>query len=187
MVSVKYKLSSKALKKITFHGLKYPSNRILGVLLCNGSCDDHDLLIVDAIPLFHSWPSPLLLEAALSQVESFSKKYKLLIAGYYEGLDTISSDLQPSSLGLLLASKLAEFCLNSCILLIDELSFVERYQFAFKLLLREKGNWITQDEDSLLIEKLTSIEKEFAETRYRSLYDFEDHLKNPSLNWLASY
>ena len=66
---MKITISVKAYSKILLHACKYPHKAVNGVLIAGSAGGSNEILIVDAIPLFHQCLglAPML-EVALAQV-----------------------------------------------------------------------------------------------------------------------
>nr|CDI53186.1 conserved hypothetical protein [Melanopsichium pennsylvanicum 4] len=95
-----------AYKKLILHTAKYPTARVLGLLLA--SQHSSSLIIVDSIPLSHHWTSlSPMAEVALSLATAYASSKSLCIVGIYEAPELIS-ERNPSRQATKLTSKIAD-------------------------------------------------------------------------------
>lgn len=59
------------------HAASFPLNPVFGVLLSSGDSIDR------ALPLFHSFAAPVLLESALQQIDALALKHEMKVSGCY--------------------------------------------------------------------------------------------------------
>lgn len=111
-------ISPLAYKKLVLHTAKYPTARVLGLLLASSSSSSSTLTIVDAIPLSRHWTSLApIAEVALSLATTYAASQNLCIVGLYEAPELIS-DRAPSPQASKLAEKVATLANKDALLLL---------------------------------------------------------------------
>ncbi|KAI3481709.1 hypothetical protein L1887_55720 [Cichorium endivia] len=109
------RVSPLAYKKLVLHAAKYPTSRVLGLLLADSSSSS-ELLITDSIPLSHHWTSLApAAEAALSLATSYAATRKLVVVGVYEAPELVAT-VAPSTHALRLAEKIAGLARREAVL-----------------------------------------------------------------------
>ncbi|KAG2488413.1 hypothetical protein HYH03_013097 [Edaphochlamys debaryana] len=194
-----------ALLKVLAHAAKYPANGVNGVLI--GSCSEGGSVEVhDAIPLCHTTLTLApALEIGLAQVESYTNIVgSVQIVGYYHSDARFGpGDLPP--LGRKIADKVSEHQPHAVVLLLDNKrleSFCKaQADNPFELFNKDgsKG-WkrvgggaaaegeagssklqLKGDDWKKLREEFFTM---FKQLKHRTLHDFEEHLDDPSKDWL---
>mmetsp|Transcript_26897 Transcript_26897/g.58721 ORF Transcript_26897/g.58721 Transcript_26897/m.58721 type:complete len:229 (+) Transcript_26897:144-830(+) len=201
------------LVKILLHAAKYPHCTINGVLLGSVDGSSNSVKIVDAIPLFHvstSLAPPT--ELALSQVEAYTSQSqgKLQLVGYYHSearyqaadMGPISrrvadriSDKYPGAVAVLLDNKkLGAFLQDQAgkEKTDDSKAVVPATAHPFDLFTRDGRNWKREAASQfslsgsgsswkVLQENFVSL---FKQQAHRNLNDFDEHLDDPSKDYL---
>lgn len=191
-------VSALAYKKIVLHTAKYPTARVLGFLLSDPSKSSQDLIISDSIPLSHHWTSLApMAEAALSLVTSYASSKNLSIVGLYEAPELVS-DRTPSPQASKLAEKIANLANKEALLLFVNnatlLSLDGHSLAGYTVSANSSGKGETKPKalqgSALSLQDQTKAkELEGAVRRDRTwekLADFDDHLEDPSLDWLQN-
>lgn len=112
-------VSPLAYKKIVLHSAKYPTARVLGLLLAETTTTtSQTLTIVDSIPLSHHWTSlSPIAEVALSLATSYASTRNLSLVGLYEAPELLS-EKTPSQQANKLAEKIAALASRESLLLL---------------------------------------------------------------------
>ncbi|XP_057319180.1 ER membrane protein complex subunit 8/9 homolog [Microplitis mediator] len=188
----KISISPRACSKIILHAAKYPHCAINGLLLAKqknkNDSKPADLLIQDAIPLFHQClhVSPMA-EIALTMVDQFAEQNGMVIAGYYLANELVN-DMSTDKPAHRIADKIAENFNNALLVVIDnkELTF-NMNSVPFKISQYADGKWKVKDKADILNESgdavIETISILLKEERYQNLIDFDNHLDNISLDW----
>uniref|UniRef100_V5EP77 MPN domain-containing protein n=1 Tax=Kalmanozyma brasiliensis (strain GHG001) TaxID=1365824 RepID=V5EP77_KALBG len=121
-------ISSLAYKKLVLHTAKYPTARVLGLLLAD-TASSSTLSITDAIPLSHHWTSLApMAEVALSLATSYASTKNLTVVGLYEAPEMVS-DRSTSQQANKLAEKIASLAgREAVLLLVDNASILSTTQ-----------------------------------------------------------
>mmetsp|Transcript_37119 Transcript_37119/g.51518 ORF Transcript_37119/g.51518 Transcript_37119/m.51518 type:complete len:198 (-) Transcript_37119:169-762(-) len=186
-----YELGQTAYCKLILHAIKHPSSAVHGVLL-GTILQDGTFDIIDAVPLFHGQLAlAALLEAALCQVEHHFEEHGLKIVGYYHANER-STENDFSPVARKISDKIFAIAPNACALLVDNerLSRMldQHPQVALKMFTRSGQRWKTEESDSVLKLKkpsaLSLVADFVRESRHSKLFDFGEHLEDPSRDWL---
>ncbi|OII77295.1 hypothetical protein cand_020050 [Cryptosporidium andersoni] len=184
-------LSEKAFGKMAMHSLKYPKCPVDGILL--GYEEDQVIKVIDVIPLFHS---PRLYESitlALLFVEEYCietvqkgllNKFQLIGYYYDEEFNQLQGALNTESQVDTRCSLILEKILQNN----DAAVFVRMKRdqlFTRDCLTVSKMKSKQQFENVSLsvCSNSPNILRAVKDMQYFHLYDFEDHLLNPNLNW----
>ena len=110
------RVSPLAYKKLILHTAKYPTARVLGLLLAD-TTSSSNLTITDSIPLSHHWTALApMAEAALSLASAFASSKNLAVVGLYEAPELVS-DRNVSQQASKLAEKIATLVGKEALLL----------------------------------------------------------------------
>lgn len=107
-------------KKLVLHTAKYPTARVLGLLLADAATISSQglLTVTDVIPLSHHWTALApMAEVALSLATSYASSNKLAIVGVYEAPELVSNRT-PSQPASKLAEKIATLAKKDALLLL---------------------------------------------------------------------
>jgi len=191
-------VSALAYKKLILHTAKYPTARVLGFLLSDPSKSSQDLVISDSIPLSHHWSSLApMAEAALSLASAYASSRNLAIVGLYEAPELVS-DRTPSPQASKLAEKIATLANKEALLIFVNnttlLSSSNHALTGYTVSANSSGKGETkpkalQGSALSLQDQSKAKELEGAVRRDRAwerLVDFDDHLEDPSLDWLQN-
>tara|TARA_B110001452_G_scaffold186825_1_gene157282 strand:- start:179 stop:724 length:546 start_codon:yes stop_codon:yes gene_type:complete len=166
---------------VTFmHACKHPSRTVNGLLL--GSASGGDVSASKAMPLFHG-PLGLapMLEAALMLADEYCKANGLKIVGYYQA-NEMADDMELGPFGKKIAEKIRKECPDAAVLMID-------------------GKSMRPDPDNLRLTSrtdapnptlanpaatLATLERLLESSAHQQLVDFDQHLDDPSKDWLNS-
>eukprot|EP00471_Norrisiella_sphaerica_P003441 CAMPEP_0184481132 /NCGR_PEP_ID=MMETSP0113_2-20130426/2674_1 /TAXON_ID=91329 /ORGANISM="Norrisiella sphaerica, Strain BC52" /LENGTH=188 /DNA_ID=CAMNT_0026860061 /DNA_START=20 /DNA_END=586 /DNA_ORIENTATION=- len=173
-----YRVKAPAYLKITAHAVKYALRPVCGVLL--GREESGDVVVEDAIPLFHNYPLGPMLELALMQVDEFSKEAKTEIVGCYWA-NELADDMSVHRIAKRIGTQIVKFFKNAGILVVNNETLgkaVEGTISAFTP--TNEGKCVVSISDSESLEKRISG-KQLAEI---PIVDFDEHLANVKLDWL---
>eukprot|EP00126_Sphaerothecum_destruens_P007427 Sdes_comp19844_c0_seq5m12066 len=149
---VKYIISRKAYYKPILHSYRHFDHAVNGILV--GKLVDGNVLLQDAIPLFHSHLElePMLV-VAFKNVEAYCKAKGMLIVGYYHAYETEMSEgnlIDP--IVSKIAHKIREQFENACILIIkaENFSQIEDDKMAFHFFTPRgsDGSWVLNHNES---------------------------------------
>lgn len=176
-------LSARAYCKMILHAAKYPHCAINGLLLGRLSKDKDELLVTDAVPLFHVClhVSPMA-EIALTQVDQAASNENLTIAGYYVANESIS-DLSIDKAANKIADKIAENFSSACFIVVDNKHLT--------LSMETPGIAVSQYNDGKWRGKDYKVDNEVLDTAaalleqraFKALVDFDNHLDDVSQDW----
>ncbi|EIE26459.1 chlorophyll antenna size regulatory protein [Coccomyxa subellipsoidea C-169] len=184
-----------AILKILLHAAKYPSASINGVLLGRESPSASDgeaaLLVVDAIPLFHSFltlaPS---LETALLQVDAFCRADgKVKVVGYYHANERLNElDLKPAARKI--ADRIQQRIPQAVTLLLDngKLSGLAEHNSTdiLQLWVKDGRGWVRSAANRLKADSggLADLYMEMLlQGKHSQISDFDDHLNDLTKDW----
>ncbi|KAJ1023493.1 hypothetical protein NDA16_003110 [Ustilago loliicola] len=193
-------VSPLAYKKLVLHAAKYPTARVLGLLLADATSSSTDLTITDSIPLSHHWTALApMAEAALSLATSYASSKNLAVVGLYEAPELVS-DRNVSRQASKLAEKITTFAgkealllhVNNATLLNPNNHSLSGYTVAATTSAGGKGEAKPKQlqgsavslQDSAKAKELEGAVRK--ERTWEKLVDFDDHLEDPSSDWLQN-
>ncbi|XP_034240437.1 ER membrane protein complex subunit 8/9 homolog [Thrips palmi] len=176
-------LSARAYCKMILHAAKYPHCAINGLLLGRLSKDKDELLVTDAVPLFHVClqVSPMA-EIALTQVDHAAANENLSIAGYYVANESIS-DLSIDKAANKIADKIAENFSSACFIVVDNKHLTLSMETAgIAVSQYNDGKWRGKDfkVDNEVLDTAAALLEQRA---FKTLVDFDNHLDDVSQDW----
>ncbi|EST04733.2 hypothetical protein PSEUBRA_006016 [Kalmanozyma brasiliensis GHG001] len=185
-------ISSLAYKKLVLHTAKYPTARVLGLLLAD-TASSSTLSITDAIPLSHHWTSLApMAEVALSLATSYASTKNLTVVGLYEAPEMVS-DRSTSQQANKLAEKIASLAgREAVLLLVDNASILSTTQplSAYTVVAGGKGEAKPKALPASAVSlqnAASSLESAVRkDAAWEKIVDFDDHLEDPSLDWLQN-
>ncbi|PWY97472.1 UPF0172-domain-containing protein [Testicularia cyperi] len=192
-------VSHLAYKKLVLHTAKYPTARVFGFLV-GKSGSDGAFSIVDAIPLSHHWTSLApMAEAGLSLASAYISTKDLSVIGIYEAPELVGQR-EPSAQSAKLAEKIATLNgRDSLLLLINNSTLLHPTNHSLIPHLvsppssnnpaaAAKPKSLPTSAVSLVDPtKAKSLEDDVRKSRsWQLLHDFDDHLEDPSLDWLQN-
>ncbi|KAI8893525.1 hypothetical protein BC833DRAFT_652835 [Globomyces pollinis-pini] len=177
------KITKKAYIKMIFHGIKYSTHPISGILI-----GKNKQIITDVIPLTHSLllPSPIT-HVALTQIDLYCKENGLLMLGLYFGNEN-NLDLEIHAAIDLIAGQLNKHLDGGAVLLkLDPTSFKSD---SSGLLMYSLSNSVWLESSKPLEIDWTDIKPELKKwienQSYKYLYDFDCHLADIQLDWIRN-
>ncbi|XP_076112535.1 ER membrane protein complex subunit 8-like [Mytilus galloprovincialis] len=181
-------LTSAAYCKILLHAAKYPHCAVNGVLLAEEpkNKDHKHIRFVDCIPLFHlSLSIAPMLEAALLQIEAYSKSIGCVIAGYYQANENLDDNVLNNA-AKIIGKRIYDNNPDTCIFIVDNnkvspLAVSEAYNiYTFK-----ESNWGKTDKRPTTDEETLELSRMLLSTpdSYRQLVDFDNHFDDLSKDW----
>ncbi|CDU26072.1 uncharacterized protein SPSC_06239 [Sporisorium scitamineum] len=189
-------LSPLAYKKLILHTAKYPTARVFGFLLADPT-SSQTLNIVDSIPLSHHWTALApMAEVALSLATSYASTKNLTVVGLYEAPELVA-ERTPSQQAGKLAEKIATLAskealllfVNNATLLDTRSHSLSAYSVPAASSKGEtkpkalQGSTVALQDQSKAAELESAVRKQGA---WDKLVDFDDHLEDPSLDWLQN-
>ncbi|KAJ3009019.1 UNVERIFIED_CONTAM: ER membrane protein complex subunit 8 [Siphonaria sp. JEL0065] len=188
-------ITSQAYAKLILHAAKYPSLSVFGVLLgpTAGS-------ITDVVPVTHDFVAlSSFLEAALEQVKIHAARSQKRIIGLY----IANQLLEDVSVGPLAGKVGAEIDTlaggNSVLLVINNAKLLDqesdlnlltfKYNQPNKIFVQTQQNGITlsvDKESKSVWDTIKSVQTAIEKNKQSVLYDFSNHLDDPSLDWLVN-
>eukprot|EP00741_Cyanophora_paradoxa_P003521 tig00000711_g3419.t1 len=178
-------LSADAYIKAVLHAAKNFACEVNGVLL--GTAEGDRLVVRDAMPLFHSHLALApMLEAAMMQVEEYcaAQRPALQILGYYHANER-SDDSELNLTARRIADKIQSYFSSACLLLLNPSKLDTDDGSAFEVFQRDGSSWKKRGppelEDSSAARKACNYMRAGLAG---SLVDFDDHLDNPTSDWL---
>ncbi|KAJ9480206.1 MPN domain-containing protein [Pseudozyma hubeiensis] len=190
-------VSSLAYKKLILHAAKYPTARVLGFLLAD-SASPQTINIVDSIPLSHHWTALApMAEVALSLATSYASSKTLRVVGLYEAPE-LTSDRNPSPQANKLTEKIAGLAnAEALLLLVNNATLLKAGEhslsgFTVSSSTSGKGDTkpkalagsaVVLQDQSRAAEVESAVRKDSA---WDKIVDFDDHLEDPSLDWLQN-
>lgn len=176
-------INAKAYCKMILHAAKYPHCAINGVLLGRVNKETDELVLTDAVPLFHIClqVSPMA-EIALTQVDQVAANEDLAIAGYYVANEIIS-DLSTEKAANRIADKVAENFPQACLVVINNKHIT--------LSMETPGLSVTQANDGKWRTIKAKVHSDVLDTAaalleqraFKALVDFDNHLDDVSQDW----
>ena len=176
-------LNARAYCKMILHAAKYPHCSINGLLLGRLNKDTDELMIIDAIPLFHIClqVSPMA-EIALTQVDQIAANQDLIIAGYYVANENIL-DLSADKAANRIADKIAENFPSACLIVVDNKQLTLSMETPGIVLSQfSDGKWRNKDikVDGEILDVTAALLDQRA---FKTLVDFDNHLDDVSQDW----
>ncbi|KAI8616220.1 hypothetical protein BC830DRAFT_1119006 [Chytriomyces sp. MP71] len=184
-VKMAFVLSPVAWTKVVAHASKYPSQSVFGVILSGGG--EGSAGGVDAVPVTHSLAAlSSFLDAALGLASVFAREKKLRISALYVA-NTAFDDAGVHPLVAALASSLSV----DSVLVIDNLRLLEGHEGLGLVSYKNvNGSWKKAPQQATLKgdvwNTIQQIRKMLEENKQAMLYDFDNHLDNPALDWLSN-
>ncbi|XP_057292050.1 ER membrane protein complex subunit 8-like [Hydractinia symbiolongicarpus] len=185
---MKTTVSPRSYAKVLLHACKYPHKAVNGILLAEESSKNSDTIqIVDAVPLFHQCLGlAAMLEIALTQIDTYCRRHKLQIMGYYQANEHVD-DNSPDLISYKIAEKINENTPNSILMMVNNQRMdAECKKTALDLYTMSDGKW-TISSDCQLIggdASLALMSELITGKTSQSLVDFDNHLDDISLDWL---
>eukprot|EP00742_Colponemidia_sp_Colp-10_P005169 GILJ01005519.1.p2 GENE.GILJ01005519.1~~GILJ01005519.1.p2 ORF type:complete len:198 (-),score=28.77 GILJ01005519.1:118-711(-) len=177
-------LSSDGYCKAVLHACRWPDKEVIGLLL--GSIDKNQIVIRDAIPLFHSQTLSMMLEAALLQVEKYCESVESVrIVGCYFANSNLSDD-RVNVVATRLAERIASHYQNACVLAIDNKSIGdEEVSLPAKAYLWDPHqSMLKSTSDVQLAEGTKAALSSYMDSAvYTAICDFDDHFDDLSKDW----
>ncbi|KAM0793302.1 hypothetical protein ACM66B_000762 [Microbotryomycetes sp. NB124-2] len=183
-------ISGLAYLKIVLHAAKYPSSRVIGLLV--GPATD-DSAVTDAIPMIHHWTDlSIAAEACLQLAEIHCKSRNLTFKGVYVCNDSLD-DLAPPAIVVKLANQLAQHSTQKTSLLTvldstkldsDESALIPHSIFA-----STTSTPKPLDRSSLVLDPVSAASSALDRARAgqgTSLGDFDDYLEDATVDWLEN-
>ncbi|XP_069094234.1 ER membrane protein complex subunit 9 [Pleurodeles waltl] len=183
-------ISSQAYIKMCLHAARYPYGAVNGVLLARrpqggrAEC----LCVTDSVPLFHNHLSLSLgLEVALNQIDLWSLKQDLILAGYYQA-NAALDDKNASNVALRTAGRLSEYFNDAILITLDNRHLSPDPLLPPVIILQHKDKrWLPKDKNLIMWqnwEQTRHIGKTLLESKaYRQLVDFDAHLDDIRRDW----
>eukprot|EP00929_Paragymnodinium_shiwhaense_P115481 TRINITY_DN84407_c0_g1_i1.p2 TRINITY_DN84407_c0_g1~~TRINITY_DN84407_c0_g1_i1.p2 ORF type:complete len:194 (+),score=37.76 TRINITY_DN84407_c0_g1_i1:104-685(+) len=181
-MSVKtYSFDPKAYAKAVMHCSKHASESVLGVLL--GSASGSTLTVSDVVPLFHTHSLAPMLKIAFMIIDQHCQSTSDEIVGIYYATPSGNTELTPVKA---IADKVASNYAGGASAWGLDAAKVGQDQFAFVGMRHAKDQWSACGADAGAVsqEGLKHTKRLISEMKYLDVVDFDDHLNNPSLNWL---
>ncbi|SPO27116.1 uncharacterized protein UTRI_10577_B [Ustilago trichophora] len=192
-------VSPLAYKKLVLHTAKYPTARVLGLLLADStSSPSGSVTISDSIPLSHHWTALApMAEVALSLATSYASSKNLTVVGLYEAPELVS-DRAPSQQASKLAEKIATLAnREALLLLVNNATLLNPHNHSLsgysvsanasgKGEAKSKplqGSAVTLQDENKAKQLESAVKKERI---WQKIVDFDDHLEDPSLDWLQN-
>ncbi|CAJ0638874.1 1109_t:CDS:2 [Entrophospora sp. SA101] len=155
---------------------------------------DDQIVITDAIPLFHHWTTLTpMLEVGLQQVDIYAKRNKHNVVGYYHGNERVDDNKLPP-FGQKIASRIQDTFNNAIanIKLSPEKPEIAILPYIFK-----ENQWrpdnkaiSTKTTEPIFKFENSDVANLTAESilakHFEHLYDFDEHLENIELDWLTN-
>jgi len=208
-------VSELAYTKILFHAKKYPYASVNGVLVgyTTGTGPDEssssssstttppkkNIHITDYFPLFHGHTLAPMLEVAMTFIEEYCKrqnnnkgdKNNLEIVGYFHANELYDdTDVPSGSIAHRIGSKINQNCPNSVILLLDNRKInPDLKQFGVKVFVKQGDQTWQESSNYVNLEdgfSWANLKTHLQDGRYEKLIDFDNHLGDPSKDWLNS-
>ncbi|CAG8770737.1 2762_t:CDS:2 [Cetraspora pellucida] len=196
-----YVITTKAYLKIILHACKHPFTSVNGILLAEEEASDDNnsdvkIIIVDVVPLFHHWVTLTpMLEVGLQQVSIYANRNKLKMAGYYHANERADENKLPP-FGQKIASKIQDNFHNSIALVVQNTKLSpENPEIAIVPYIFKDNQWRPdnkafsdpQSPFTLENQNIPSITSQSIFKRdFEVIYDFDEHLENVELDWLAN-
>ncbi|XP_069490103.1 ER membrane protein complex subunit 9 [Ambystoma mexicanum] len=183
-------ISTQAYMKMCLHAARYPHGAVNGVLLARrpqggrAEC----LCITDCVPLFHNHLSlSLALEVALNQIDLWSLKHDLILAGYYQANSNLD-DKNASNIALRIAGRLSEYFSDAILITLDNRRLSPDPPLPPVIILQHKEKrWVPKDKNLIMWqnwEETRRITRTLLECKaYRQLVDFDAHLDDIRCDW----
>ncbi|KAK4054951.1 hypothetical protein OIV83_000875 [Microbotryomycetes sp. JL201] len=183
-----YTISALAYLKIVLHAAKYPSARVVGLLI--GPASD-DALVTDAIPMLHHWTDlSMATEACLQLADIHCKNHNLCFKGVYV-CNELLEDIAPPATIVRLATAVAQQSPKQTTLLTALDS--KRLNSGTSALIAHSVSALTTssmkplDASSIGLEPESAASTAFERARTgqaKLLGDFDDHLEDATVDWL---
>ncbi|KAK4057981.1 hypothetical protein OIO90_000720 [Microbotryomycetes sp. JL221] len=185
-----YTITDLAYLKVILHAAKYPSSRVIGLLVGPMTNSNE---ITDAIPLVHHLSNlSMAVEAGLQLADIHCRTRNLSFKGVYVCNDMID-DVTVPAVVVKLASQLAQQAQGStCIVTVVDNSKLATEEAA--LILHSVASTSSATLKPLSASQLqlesntipvTAVKRARA-GEYRSLGDFDDHLEDTTVDWLEN-
>lgn len=176
-------LSARAYCKMILHAAKYPHCAINGLLLGRLNKDKDELVVTDAVPLFHVCLQVCpMAEIALTQVDQAAANENLTIAGYYVANESIS-DLSIDKAANKIADKIAENFSSACFIVVDNKHLTLSMETpGIAVSQYNDGKWRGKDfkVDNEVLDSAAALLEQRA---FKALVDFDNHLDDVSKDW----
>ncbi|KAL7067106.1 hypothetical protein ACR3K2_24220 [Cryptosporidium serpentis] len=184
-------LSEKAFGKMAMHCLKYPKCSVDGILL--GYEENQVIEVIDVIPLFHSFRLYESISLALLFVEEycieiaqkgFLNKFQLIGYYYDEELNQLQGALNTESQVDTRCSLILERILqNNDAAVFVRIKRDQLFTRGCLTVSKMKSKQQFEDISLSVCSNSPNVLRAVKDMQYLHLYDFEDHLLNPNLNW----
>eukprot|EP01135_Chromosphaera_perkinsii_P002902 Nk52_evm13s230 gene=Nk52_evmTU13s230 len=196
---MKYSLSKRAYSKLILHSYRYPHAAVNGVLvgkLSEGGASGKQVLVSDALPLFHgdgNINQEAMAHVALSQMDAYCKTHQLSIVGYYHGHESATNtSLSGNSVVEKYADKIRDNFDHACVLIINPAKFGGKTDedMAVNAFVKTDGKWtLLHSEGSILMQFEDPGSVGYVDTLLKfnthlKVIDFGDHLDDILKNWL---
>jgi len=194
-----YEVAPEAYLKMVMHAKKHAHEECNGLLIGTTSegGDGHRVCVEDAVPLFHGTVGVApMAEVALAQVAQHARKKKgMLVVGCYHANERADDDtVGPRAKWL--ADGVQRNAPKACLLLLDNARFHQADTGTsvplFHCHVKEGGKWKRGNPDGnqpveakLVPATSPGVLAEYLkEKRHLQIVDFDDHLDDPSKDWL---
>ncbi|KAM6201966.1 ER membrane protein complex subunit 9 isoform 1-T1 [Rhynchocyon petersi] len=201
-------ISARAYVKMCLHAARYPHAAVNGLLLAPKPRSGECLCLTDCVPLFHSHLAlSVMLEVALNQVDVWSSQGGLVVAGYYHanaalddqrskfctcgtmlGIGVRKYKMDPGSLALKIAGRIAEFFPDAVLIMLDNQKLVSQPRVPPVIVLENQGSrWTPKDKNLVMWkdwEESRQMVGALLEGRaHQHLVDFDSHLDDIRRDW----
>ncbi|XP_041986832.1 ER membrane protein complex subunit 8/9 homolog [Aricia agestis] len=176
--------------KIVLHAAKYPHCAVNGLLIAEnqGKANKDDLVIVDAVPLFHhSHNLAPMAEIALTKVDLDTQAKNRMIVGYYAASENFYENTPERCPSQKIADKILEFYPKAVFVVVDNKNFLppESVKEGLKGFRYSDSKWKQIKPKNMLI-ALPDIELIvwlLSTKSNKILVDFDNYLDDMTLDW----
>ncbi|GAA5904235.1 hypothetical protein JCM6882_003175 [Rhodosporidiobolus microsporus] len=187
-----YSLSPLAYLKIVLHAAKYPASTVCG-LLVGTSSSSGEATVVDAIPLLHSWAdlSPAM-EAGMQLADLYCRKQQWVFLGLYVANERLGDVGVPRGVGKAAEAVRKERGGEAVVLVVDneKLASIEPALIPHRFD-APSSSWkpTTLSAANVTLSDASAPQKALEQVKARrhpSLGDFDEHLSDPTVDWLRN-